>query len=478
MKRNIIFIGISLFIGSLLLTSCDDWLDVRPKSEIPTDLHFERENGFKDQLTGVYTAMSQTTMYGRDMSFGLVSVLSQDYDLKPNSMYRYAGEYNYEETSTKGYIDQMWTRTYNQIANLNVLLQYIDEVDPNIFSDDNHDIYKGEALGLRAFLHLDMLRLYSPSPASNSQASGVPYVDSYGKGITGQKTVMETLDLIIADLLKAADLLQVDPFLLDEDYKVRYARRVYFNYYAVIGTLARAYLYKGDLAKALEYANIIIEEGEEENSNFAWTHYSSIEVSQEEQCNRIFRDETLFYLNIKDLDNIVKYYFTSSSGNNTLTPSDDKADQIFEKTSKGYGNDYRMLKGFSYDGDGKYFWKYHQYVGGAYNDVMPVIRKSESYYIAAEALKESNPARAIELLNIVRSYRNLKDFALENNLTPQQIQEEIGKEYRKEFLGEAQMFYYYKRLNAPRIEGAAVNTSDNVYVLPMPDNEIEFGNRK
>ena len=39
------------------------------------------------------------------------------------------------------------------------------------------------------------------------------------------------------------------------------------------------------------------------------------------------------------------------------------------------------------------------------------------------------------------------------------------------------MFFYYKRLNASRIEGAGVNAT-NVYVLPMPDMEIEFGERK
>ena len=61
--------------------------------------------------------------------------------------------------------------------------------------------------------------------------------------------------------------------------------------------------------------------------------------------------------------------------------------------------------------------------------------------------------------------------------TADQIQEEVGKEYRKEFLAEGQMFFYYKRLDASRIEGAGVN-AQSIYVLPMPDTEIEFGERK
>ena len=477
MKTNILQIGKLLLLGiGVSLVSCEDWLDVRPKSEILTDMHFEEESGFRDQLAGVYTAMTETSMYGRTMSFGLMSVLSQDYDLKSESTYRYAAEYNYEETGTKGMIDNIWSSTYNCIANLNIMLKYIDN-DPNIFTDNNYKMYKGEILGLRAFLHLEMLRIFSPSPKANANAMAVPYVTQYDKVVTKQKTVNETMNLIIADLLEAEKLLKESDAFLNQDlnYTVRWDRRYYFNYYAVVGTLARAYMYKGDTENALTYANIIIEEGEDYNSDFSWTSNDTMESKYEEQVNRLFSGECLFYLNVKDFNDIVKYHFTSSASNNTFTPSETKAEQIYEK-ALGYGNDYRLHKNFQYDGADKYLWKYHQYENGACTDIVPVIRKSESYYIAAEILKESDPDRAIELLNLVREARNL-EFAPLSNLTAEQIQEEVAKEYRKEFLAEGQMFFYYKRLDATRIEGAGVN-AQSIYVLPMPDTEIEFGERK
>lgn len=477
MKTNILNIGKLLLLGiGVSLVSCEDWLDVRPKSEILTDMHFEEESGFRDQLAGVYTAMTETSMYGRSLSFGLMSVLSQDYDLKSESTYRYAAEYNYEESNTKGMIDNIWSSTYNCIANLNIMLKYIDN-DPNIFTDNNYKMYKGEILGLRAFLHLEMLRIFSPSPKANSNAMAVPYVTQYDKVVTKQKTVNETMNLIIADLLEAEKLLkESDTFLNEElNYTVRWDRRYYFNYYAVLGTLARAYMYKGDHANALTYANMIIEEGEDYNSDFSWTSNDTMESKYENQVNRLFSGECLFYLNVKDFNDIVKYHFTSSASNNTFTPSETKAEQIYEK-ALGYGNDYRLHKNFQYDGADKYLWKYHQYEGGACNDIVPVLRKTESYYIAAEILKESNPERAIELLNLVREARNL-EFAPLSDLSADQIQEEVAKEYRKEFLAEGQMFFYYKRLDASRIEGAGVN-AQSIYVLPMPDTEIEFGERK
>ena len=50
--KNIL--GILFF--SLLSVSCQEWLDVSPSTEVKYDDLFSYKNGFKDQLTGVYTA--------------------------------------------------------------------------------------------------------------------------------------------------------------------------------------------------------------------------------------------------------------------------------------------------------------------------------------------------------------------------------------------------------------------------------------
>ena len=51
--KNIL--GILFF--SLLSVSCQEWLDVSPSTEVKYDDLFSYKNGFKDQLTGVYTAL-------------------------------------------------------------------------------------------------------------------------------------------------------------------------------------------------------------------------------------------------------------------------------------------------------------------------------------------------------------------------------------------------------------------------------------
>ena len=72
----------------------------------------------------------------------------------------------------------------------------------------------------------------------------------------------------------------------------------------------------------------------------------------------------------------------------------------------------------------------------------------------------------------------LKHRGVENPsiLTPQAL---LDDEYRKEFFGEGQLFFYYKRLNRSSIPSATnstgtVSISSTDYVLPIPDGETQY----
>ena len=66
--KNIL--GILFF--SLLSVSCQEWLDVSPSTEVKYDDLFSYKNGFKDQLTGVYTALCSEELYGAHLGFGML----------------------------------------------------------------------------------------------------------------------------------------------------------------------------------------------------------------------------------------------------------------------------------------------------------------------------------------------------------------------------------------------------------------------
>lgn len=461
------------------LSSCDDWLDVSPKSQIKEEDQFGREGGYKDQLTGVYTAMSSTSMYGLNMGIGFVEVLSQNYDVDGNGTWRYANEYDYTNSNVESTINTIWSSTYNAIANLNILIRNIDKADSTRFSENHYYIYKGEAYGLRAFLHFDLMRLFACAPAMDNNAKGVPYVTEYSTEVVPQKTVGETMQMIVADLQTAREALSHDSLKLGySPYRQRSERVPYFNYYAATLTLARAYLWMGDKVNALKYAQEIIDVNESDalSRPFRFVDVTEMQSSKLNEVNMTFESEHLFHLTIQDWEDTTDKYFTSSAGSNALTPSESKAQNIYEQ-SLGYGNDWRYLKGYEQDGAQRYMCKFWHLEGGAYNDIYPMLRLSEAYYIAAECLKDSDPEKAVELINEVRDARNLGIYPLDAaTMSADDIQNEIYKEYRKEFVGEGgQLFFYYKRLNANEIKGAAVRPGKSVYVLPIPSNDQEFG---
>ena len=468
-----------LALGLAGFASCNDWLDVSPKSQIKEDDHFSREGGYKDQLTGVYTAMASNAMYGLNMGIGFTEVLSQNYDVDATGEWRYADDYDYTNSGVESTISSIWQNSYNAIANLNIMIRNIDKADSTMFSDNHYYTYRGEAYGLRGFLHFDLMRLFACAPAMDNNAKGVPYVTEYSTSVTEQKTVGETMQLIINDLLVAHDCLSHDSLKIGSSpYYARSSRTPYFNYYAATLTLARAYLWMGDKQNALKYANEIIDvvEANLYSPPFSWVHYTTMQSSKMNEVDMAFTSEQIFYLSMNNWEDTADKYFTSAGGTSVISPSETKAQDIYE-VSKGYGNDYRYLKGYEQDGSERYMCKFWHVSGSPYNDRYPILRMTEALYIAAECLKESDPKRAVELLNEVRENRNLSLFPLDYaTMTADDIQNEIYKEYRKEFVGEGgQLFFYYKRLNAQEIKGASVRPGKGIYVLPIPSNDQEFG---
>ena len=114
-----------LMLTCSVFVSCNDWLDVNPKSQIKEEDHFDREGGYLDQLTGIYTKMTTTGMYGLNMGIGFTEVLSHTYDINPNSSWRYPNEFNYTDLTSEAIISHIWENTYSCIANANILIRNI-----------------------------------------------------------------------------------------------------------------------------------------------------------------------------------------------------------------------------------------------------------------------------------------------------------------------------------------------------------------
>ena len=112
--------------------------------------------------------------------------------------------------------------------------------------------------------------------------------------------------------------------------------------------------------------------------------------------------------------------------------------------------------------------------------MMPLIRMSEMYYMGAECLNQQGKTKdAVELLNTVRRNRGIaEDKMISGGIAFKELTKEIEKEWKKEFLGEGQMFYFYKRLGYTKLPNSSLLINEKVYVLPMPEDEINVGGRE
>ena len=59
-----------------LLSSCDDWLDVRGENIEKEQDQFETYKGFRDALTGCYMKMGATNLYGQRMTMTDIECLA------------------------------------------------------------------------------------------------------------------------------------------------------------------------------------------------------------------------------------------------------------------------------------------------------------------------------------------------------------------------------------------------------------------
>src|SRR6185503_17714178 len=206
---KIYFLAAALIIVSL--TGCKKSLDTDPPLQVDENTVLSNEQGFKEALNGVYLQMGGKSVYGRDMTFGLMSVLGRSYDTTispaiPNLYYQGA-RYNFQDPEVKATFKDIWNSFYISIANLNNLLDNV-ESRQNVFTGNNYNTTKCEALSLRALLHFDLLRMLAPSPAATSlNTPALPYVTKISPYAAAVLTTGAIIDSCIADLKKAESLL-------------------------------------------------------------------------------------------------------------------------------------------------------------------------------------------------------------------------------------------------------------------------------
>ena len=186
-------------------------MDVSPKTSIPTDKQFESESGFKDALTGIYLKLGTKTLYAGDLTYAYLDELAGLYSDYPgyntNAVFNQSIVFDYENMflSKKNGI---YSAMYNVIANINNFLEYVDKNKDVLVTERYYETMKGEALGLRAFLHFDLLRMFGPIYKEHPASKAIPYRTTFDKDATPVLSANEVVDAILKDLNAAEKLLK------------------------------------------------------------------------------------------------------------------------------------------------------------------------------------------------------------------------------------------------------------------------------
>lgn len=490
-KKHILWLSVLLlFTGGLC--SCTDWLDEQPKDRQSEAQQFSSKEGFNSAVNGIYNRMGGDALYGKRLSYEMIELLGQTYSVNQtlqDNFYKYQRalcNWNYNDETVTNVLSSIWNEAYSTIMNINVILKNLEEdsAERHVLPLNECKMLKGEMLACRAMIHLDLLRLFGPIYSKNPQGRGIPYSESHKVDILPILTAEEVLQKhILRDLLEAEELLLAsDPVVtegpraeydaINMDNSMRY-RQLRLNYYAAVLLTARAYLWGGDNANALAEAKKLTDDP---NVRKFFPKVSESSVQNQYAPDYMFSTECLFGFYNKNRGLIYDYTF---GGDNTyqklLIPRKGYIDGILFANPDA--NDYRYRCQYQYaptliEGENSMaLIKFKRIADEGRDDVekeeekdenlllmvqkfygtfCSIMKLSEAYYIAAEACgtPESevyNLADGWKYLNAVRSSRGLGQYP--DNTDAYWLEKFLSKDIVREFAGEGQKFFYFKRRN-------------------------------
>ncbi|HET8573198.1 MAG TPA: RagB/SusD family nutrient uptake outer membrane protein [Edaphocola sp.] len=456
--------------GLALLTvlwgaSCKKQLVQDPSNAIPTGNAFQTVNDFELADQGMYYQMVHAENYigGADAPISWISTM----DLLADNLIsqstgrgsqRTFGNWQYNKSNTTG----MFEDGYRIIRSANAILENIANIDGAAQKDN----YEGEALAVRAMVHFDLLRIYS-KPVSGPQADlnglGVPYVKTTDvKDKPARGTVKETYDNVVADLIKAATLINVDNGV---------GR---LNKAAVYGLLSRVYLYGGEWQKCIDASTECLNSGVDVASI---TDFPSIWTDQSESG-------VLFKIRFTQQDEGTDGTIAVGVGYSQTGPTGVKSEWVcsYSLAQMFDTNDVRTdayilpttYNGIDYNAINKYMGRPNEPLGLV--DVK-YLRVAEVLLNRAEAEANTgdDPA-ALDDLNHLRENRYFNYTA--GTETGQALKDAIQHERRLELAFEGDRWFTLKRLGLPverdNFGDQADGTGTPYFVKELPAGDIHW----
>ena len=483
-----------LLCAVLCLTSCNDWLDVRPETEQKEKDQFSTSDGFCDALVGCYMSMADQEIYGERLTMTHIESLANLWHMPGTQAEtnRQADwmlkHHDYASTYAEDAIQTMYAKLFNVIVQANVIIKNMNERGNVIADPEMRSLIQGEAYAIRAYCQLDVLRLFGEVPQGSRKVE-LPYsettsiyevpayydFDAYVEKLEYDLQMAESLlkdkDPVFSlsfDELNSGASAGVDDFML--------YRQSRLNYWAVKALEARMYLYIGENSNAYRVAKEVIDATLDGQPVMTMSGVEDFAAGY-----KLCPSECLFYLSKY---NVMTYSQAFLVGGNSgvaydarahLMLTSDMFTELYDGQNINSHNRYWNVwnqnveaGGQTYVATTKYYWNAESVAEPMLHyQLIPMIRMSEVYLIAMEAADQLSEANSLfQTYMQAHAVSDMPDFA-----STDELKAFLLGEYRREFIAEGQMFYTYKRTHTKNILWCDEAMEEEDYILPLPRTE-------
>lgn len=466
----------------LFASSCSDWLNIRPQTQVAVDEMFTTYAGFQGALTGCYIKMKDQALYGECLTMSHIESMAQLWLLDAQST-RTADvdfqKYEFNNTAAKKAIESVYSGLYNVICQANIIIQNIEANGSCIDDSTNFAIIKGEAYALRAFCHLDVLRLFGQMPKEPVKKISLPYAETVSiKDLPAYYDYDAFIARLEKDLLIAEKTMEKsDPVFEQEmdyggnDDVLQNYRRLDLNYYAVKALQARFYLYIGQHEKAYNAAKVIYDAKPVELSG----------LTDLGKGYNAYPSECLFALSNNEL---IDYSGKILGCGSALITSDHlyidegRLEALYKNSSdnrysKTWNREHKNVSSKILPVITKYYYSADkEYSAEEYLtklQLIPLIRMSEVYLILLETTKHLTEAN-----QLYRDYMASHNIMVADGFTSlEEARKEVINEIRREFCAEGCLFFAYKRWGTKRMLWGIRDMEEEQYIWPLPDTEYD-----
>lgn len=455
----------AMLTGTLLMSACNDILDVNPKQSIASEIALESPEAITAALNSVYAYLRLTSQYGRDL-IAIPELLADntDHTNNPTTLY---GQFRNQPGAHIG----IWGNSYSAINEINNILKVLEEPIAGV-SQEFRESISGQARFLRALYYHNMSKVYGYDPQASIDEVNYgsvplmldPVLSSDQVTYPSRASVTEIYGQLYEDLDAAYNLLA--------GKTVNGTNPEYYASAAAAAALfSRVALYNGDYPRAITEADRALELSE---SKFMANEAYVAGWRQMKLPESIF--EVVFHVgdHSNPINESLRVTFTSRQ---TLTSStfSNRGNVVVapELNSRYTAADVRrglFITGLGRNASRTEMTKFLSR-SGTNHDNVPVIRVSEVILNRAEAYARSEQeVLARQDVNRIRVRAGLT--AVPATLSGQALIEEILLQRRLELAFEGHRFFDLKRLGMDITKPIGnVRFDEHRILAPIPQTE-------